>query len=283
MKDSCYHKACTVIPDEDRGRFFGKTVVVTGASSGIGKYVAIEFAKQDAEVVIAARNAEKLNEVKKIILKNNGDVIDVIADVSVKEDCKKIIDKAVEQYGKIDILINNAGISMRAKFEELDVSVIERLMAVNFFGTVYCTKYALPYIKEQKGSVVGVSSVAGFAPLPGRTGYSASKFAMDGFLKTLRMECKKDKVHVMIIHPGFTESNIRYTALNAEGKSQAESPRDEKKMMSAQKVAESLTDGVYARQRSIVLTRQGKILAWLYKRFPVVAEWFIEREVRGEG
>jgi len=130
----------------------------------------------------------------------------VSADVSVEEDCKRLIKEAVDKFGTVDILINNAGISMRALFEEVDLSVLKQVMDINFWGTVYCTKYALPYLLKQKGSVVGVSSIAGYKGLPGRTGYSASKFAMQGLLETLRIENIKKGLHVLIACPGFTAS-----------------------------------------------------------------------------
>ena len=155
--------------------------------------------------------------------------LSVVTDVSKEEDCRRMVEATVEKFGTIHILINNAGISMRALFEEVEISVLKRLMDVNFWGTVYCTRYALPYIVANKGSVVGVSSTAGYHGLPGRTGYSASKFAIHGFLETLRIEYMTQKLHVMIIMPGFTASDIRRHALVADGSEQGVSPREEKK------------------------------------------------------
>ena len=157
----------------------------------------------------------------------------------MEEDCRNLIEHAVARFGRIDILVNNAGISMRAMFKDLDLNVIRRLMDVNFWGTVYCTKYALPHILKTEGSVVGVISIAGFKGLPARTGYSASKFAIYGFLDTLRVEHLKDNLHVMIFAPGFTASNIRESALVADGSHQGETPRDENKMMTAQEWREA--------------------------------------------
>ncbi|PKP21789.1 MAG: short chain dehydrogenase [Bacteroidetes bacterium HGW-Bacteroidetes-21] len=250
----------------------GKVAIITGASSGIGLATAFELAGRGASVVMAARSIEKLNEYKDAVEKLGGGVLIVKTDVSVEEECRNLIQKTIETFGRIDILVNNAGISMRAAFEHLDLVVMKKLMDTNFWGTVYCTKYALPYLLESKGSVVGVSSIAGFAPLPGRTGYSASKSAMHGFLQTLRVETLKKGLHVMIIAPGFTASNIRKTALVADGTQQGDTPRAEEKMMTAEEVACHLADGMLDRKKTIILTRKGKLTAFMYKLFPTFTE-----------
>nr|MBC8146668.1 SDR family NAD(P)-dependent oxidoreductase [Bacteroidota bacterium] len=159
-----------------------KVVIITGASSGIGKALAEKYAMEGWNVVIAARRLERLLELEKQLV--NVDVLSVKTDVTLEADCKSLIEKAVERFGKIDVLINNAGISMRASFLDLDMNVMRQLMDVNYWGTVYCTKFALPYLLKSKGSVAGVISVGGYVGLPGRTAYSASKFAVRGFLDT---------------------------------------------------------------------------------------------------
>lgn len=253
----------------------GKVAIVTGASSGIGLATAREFASRGARVVLAARNTSKLESVVNELnqkypadLSGKANFIAVTTDVSKEEDCKRLVGKTLEHFGKIDILVNNAGISMRALFKDLDLSVIKNLMDVNFWGTVYCTKYALPHLLEVKGSVVGVISIAGFKGLPARTGYSSSKFAVYGFLDTLRVEHLHDGLHVMIFAPGFTTSNIRHTALTADGSQQGETPRDEAKMMSAEEVAARMAKGIIRRKSQIVLTPIGKLLVVLNKFFP---------------
>lgn len=251
-----------------------KVAVVTGASSGIGLAAVKEFAAAGARVVLAARSAEKLNEIVRELEmqypsgSGSSRFLAVPTDVCREEDCKNLIEKTVEAYGKIDILVNNAGISMRALFKDLDLSVIRQLMDVNFWGTVYCTKYALPYLLQTKGSVVGVISIAGFKGLPARTGYSASKFAVYGFLDTLRVEHLHDGLHVMIFAPGFTASNIRNVALTADGSRQGETPRDEDKMMSAEEVARRMLVGIRKEKAQIILTPIGKITVLLNKFFP---------------
>jgi NAD(P)-dependent dehydrogenase (short-subunit alcohol dehydrogenase family) len=241
-----------------------KVVIITGASSGIGKALAFEFARQGAKVVAASRSGVS----DPALFDISSDILDVRTDVTKETDCKILIQKAVEKFGHVDILINNAGISMRALFAEVDLDVIRQLMDTNFWGTVYCTKYALPYLLESKGSLVGVSSVAGYKGLPGRTGYSASKFAMQGFLEVVRIENLKKGLHVLIACPGFTTSNIRNVALSKDGTSQGETPLDEGKLMSAEEVACHIIGAIEKKKDRIVLTSMGKLTVLLNKFFP---------------
>jgi short-subunit dehydrogenase len=252
-----------------------KIVVITGASSGIGKALAMEYARRGANVVMSGRNQERLTKAAEEVRALGTKVLEVKSDVAVEEDCKMLIDKSLEAFGGIDILINNAGISMRAVFEDTDLKVLRELMDINFWGTVYCTKFALPSLLKNHGSVVGVSSIAGYKGLPGRTGYSASKFAMHGFLETLRIENMKKNLHVLIACPGFTASNIRNTALNEKGEVQGESPRDEEKMMSAEEVAIKIADAVKKKKDRLTLTSQGKLTVLLNKFFPK----FLDKQV----
>lgn len=235
--------------------FKGKTVIVTGASSGIGEALARRFSALGANVVAGARSLEKLETLVRE-LPSGG--IAVQCDVSKEEDCKRLIDRAVETFGRIDVLVNNAGISMRALFDDVDLDVLRRLMDTNFWGSVYCTKYALPYIQTSQGSIVGISSVAGFHGLPGRTGYSASKYAMHGLLETVRIENLKKGVHVLIVAPGFTASNVRFAALTADGSQQGASPREEGKMMTADEAAKRIIKAITRRKRTLLMDFDGK-------------------------
>ena len=176
--------------------------------------------------------------------------------------------EAIKRFGTIDVLINNAGISMRALFEEVDLDVIKKVMDINFYGVLYATKYCLPEIIKNKGSVVGISSIAGYRGLPGRTGYSASKFALNGFLEVLRTEFLKRDVHVLTACPGFTASNIRVSALTKDGSKQGESPRAETEMMSAEECARHIYRATVKRKNSLVLTTQGKFTIFLNKWLP---------------
>lgn len=244
-----------------------KVIIITGASSGIGKACAQVLARKGGKLVLVGQNTEKLNELCKTLEKHTA-VISVAADISIEENCKRVVESTVNKFGNIDVLINNAGISMRALFEDTDLSVIKKLMDVNFWGAVYCTKYALPYLIKSKGSLVGISSIAGKKGLPGRSGYSASKFALEGFLETLRIENLKKGLHVLIVAPGFTASNIRNRALTKDGSFQKESPRNENKMMSAEEVAEHIVRAIAKRKRDLILTLEGKLTVLLNKHFP---------------
>ena len=260
--------------------FRGKVIIITGASSGIGLASAKLFAGLGARLALGARSIDKLEALASELAP--AEVLCVRTDVSVEEDCKALVEAAVARFGKVDILVNNAGISMRAMFRDLDLKVLKSLMDTNFWGTVYCTKYALPYLLEAKGSVVGVISVAGYAGLPARTGYSSSKFAVRGFLDTLRLEHIYDDLHVMVFAPGYTSSNVRNAALTADGTPQGSTPRDENSMMTADAVAEKLAKGLIKRKRSMVLTPIGKLDVLLYKFFPGLMDrlqvWYISRE-----
>jgi len=250
----------------------GKVVIITGASSGIGEAMAYEYAAQGAKVVLGARNTKKLQELEQQIRLDGGDAVFCGVDVSKEQECKALIQTAVDNYGSIDVLICNAGLSMRAIFDDVDLSVLHRLMDVNFWGTVYCVKYALPYIQSSKGSIVGISSVAGIHGLPGRTGYSASKFAMTGFLETIRIENLKKSVHVMIACPGFTASNVRFSALTSDGSSQGETPREESKMMTPRRVAQIVARGIAKRKRLSLMDLDGWGTHFLKKFFPAFVD-----------
>ena len=243
-----------------------KIIAITGASSGIGKALADIALASGASVAVCARNISKLQVSFAKDLTEN--LLLVQADVAKEDDCKAFIDTITAKWGDIDILINNAGMSMRAMFDDVDVKVLKELMDVNFWGTVYATKFALPYIKQSKGTIVGVSSIAGYRGLPARTGYSSSKFAMQGFLESLRTELLHSGVNVMWASPGFTASNIRNVALGADGNTQKETPLAEDKLMSAEQCATIIYDAIDKRKRSVVMTPQGKATVFLNKLFP---------------
>ena len=195
--------------------FTNKIVAITGGTDGIGKALVELFLEKGAKVGTCGRTQSKLDLLAQNLAGKELSIFQ--ADVSKEEDCRNFINGVLEKYGKIDILINNAGISMRAMFKDVEISTLKQLMDINFWGTVYCTKFALSSITENKGSIVGVSSIAGFRGLPGRSGYSASKFALNGWLEALRTELLHSGVNVMWVCPGFTKSNIRNAALNHEG------------------------------------------------------------------
>lgn len=245
-----------------------RVVVITGASSGIGLALAKQYASMGDKVVLGARKGDELKRIAQEIISAGGEACYKATDVTVESDCKALIEYAVDNFASVDILICNAGISMRALFDNVDMGVLHRLMDVNFWGTAYCVKYALPYIQKSKGSIVGISSVAGLHGLPARTGYSASKFAMTGFLETIRIENIKKGVHVMVACPGFTASNIRFTALTGDGSQQGESPRKEEKMMTSEQAAKMIAHGVERRKRTLLMDFNGKATSFLKKISP---------------
>ncbi|WP_211236737.1 SDR family oxidoreductase [Sporocytophaga myxococcoides] len=260
----------------------GKVVIITGGSSGIGKACAEEFGNKGAKIVITGRNRVNLDETA-LLLKSKGiTVLAIQADSAKEEDNEMLVNETIKAFGRIDILINNAGISMRALFTDADLGVLKKVMDINFYGTVYATKYALPEIIKNKGSVVGVSSIAGSVGLPGRTGYSASKFAMNGFLEALRIELLCKNVHVLVACPGFTTSNIRNTSLSKDGSIIGESSMDEGKMMSAEEVALNIYKAVEQRKRDLVLTSQGKSTIFLKKFFPSLVDRVVFNHISKE-
>ena len=246
--------------------------MITGASSGIGEAMAREYAKMGAKVVMAARRGDELERIAQEIEAQGGKVAYVVCDVTKEEDCKHLVDVAIERFGRIDIMICNAGLSMRALFDDCDLSVLHRLMDVNFWGTVNCTKYALPYLQQSRGSLVGISSVAGIHGLPARTGYSASKYAMTGFLDTIRIENLKKGVHVMTACPGFTASNVRFAALTADGTQQGATLRNEAKMMTPERVAHLVARGIKRRKRLCLMEWEGRMTHLLKKFFPALVD-----------
>lgn len=259
-----------------------KVVIITGGSSGIGRALAFEFGRKGSKILITGRNEEELSITAQALREDNISVHAIRADVTLPEDNKRMAEEALRVFGRIDILINNAGISMRAVFEDVDPAVIRKVMDINFFGVVYATKYCLPEIIKNRGSVIGISSIAGFRGLPARTGYSASKFALNGFLEALRTELLNTGVHVLTACPGFTASNIRKRSLTQDGSSQGESPRQEEKMMSAEECAVHIYRATVKRRRTLVLTLQGKLVVFLNKWLPSFADRMVYNVMRKE-
>lgn len=261
--------------------FTNKVVVVTGGTDGIGKALVDALLAQGAKVATCGRNHDKLYKLQSEY--PSYPLHTVVADVSSENDCRHLIESTIKVFGGIDILINNAGISMRALFKDAELDVIRKLMEINFFGAVYCTKYAISSLIERKGTIVGISSIAGYRGLPGRSGYSASKFALQGWLEAIKTELAGDGVHVMWISPGFTSSNIRNTALNSHGQHQEENPMDEGKMMTAAECANHILKAVKNRKRSLVMTFTGKETVFMQKFFPSLADKLVRKFYFKEG
>ncbi|HET6993717.1 MAG TPA: SDR family oxidoreductase [Chitinophagaceae bacterium] len=255
--------------------FQDKVVIVTGGSEGIGKALVEKLLVAGAKVATCGRDNDKLYRLQSE--HPSYPLHTMVADVSNENDCRRFIDTTTKFFGGIDILINNAGISMRALFSDADIDIIRKVMEINFFGTVYCTKYALDSIIERKGTIVGVSSVAGYRGLPGRTGYNASKFAMQGFMEALRTELMDSGVNVMWVCPGFTASNIRNASLTSDGVSQGYSTLDEGSLMTAEECATITLKAIAKRKRTLVYTFEDKRTIWLNKLFPGLADKFVRK------
>lgn len=262
--------------------FKDKVVIITGATSGIGEACAEVFGRQGAKITITGRSSEKLDLTAAKLRAQHIEVLPILADAGSEADNKRMAEETLSHFGRIDMLINNAGISMRAIFEDLDLDVFRKVMDTNFWGTVYATKYCLPAILESKGSIIGISSINGYRGTPARTAYTASKYAMNGFFESLRTEVMHKGVHVLVVAPGFTSSNIRNNALTADGKSQGESPRDEAKMMSSEEVADEILKAIVKRRRDLVLTLQGKLAVFLNKWIPGIMDGMVYREMAKE-
>jgi len=261
--------------------FSGKVVVVTGGTDGIGKGLVDALLAAGAKVATCGRQHDKLYKLQSEY--PSYPLHTVVADVSNENDCRHFIESTIQTFGGIDVLINNAGISMRGLLKDTSIDVIKRVMDINFFGVVYCTKYALNSIIERKGTIVGVSSIAGYRGLPGRSGYSASKFALQGWLEAIRTELAGDGVHVMWVCPGFTTSNIRNAALDSQGRQQGESPMDEGKMMTAEEVAGHVLSAIEHKKRTLVLTFTGKQTVFMNKFFPAWADKLVRKFYFKEG
>jgi short-subunit dehydrogenase len=250
--------------------FRNKVVAITGGTEGIGRALVEALIRKGAKVATCGRNHDKLYRLQSEF--PSADLHTVVTDVSNENDCRRFVESTIKTFGGIDILINNAGISMRALLKETNVDVIRKVMDINFYGTVYCTKYALQSLIERKGTIVGVSSIAGYRGLPGRSGYSASKFAVQGWLEAIKTELMGDGVHVMWVCPGFTTSNIRNAALNKDGSSHGETPMDESKMMSAEECADHILNAIRRKKRTLVLTFTGKRTVFMQKFFPKLGD-----------
>jgi short-subunit dehydrogenase len=244
--------------------FRDKVVVITGASDGIGAQLARSLAEQGAALVLAARRTEALDRVANECRAKSAKVLTVRTDVGIEDDCKNLIEQGVAQFGSIDVLVNNAGVSGHAMFEEVtDFKWYEDMMRVNFFGSLWRTRYALPHLKKTRGLIVGVSRLAGKIGVPGRTAYSPSKFAMAGFFDALRIELRESGVDVTMIYPGVVATQIRYHGYGADGKPAGKSGLEEKDAMSVEECVDQMLAAMASRKRELVMTAKARIGLWL--------------------
>ena len=256
--------------------------IITGASTGIGEELAYQLAQQGAKLVLTARRLDELNRVAEKARSFGGKVITVSADVGKSEECKKIIDATITEFGRIDTLINNAGMTMWAKFADIkDISMLERIMQVNYMGAVYCTHHALPHLVASRGRLVGVASLTGLVGVPTRTGYAASKHAMRGFFDSLRIELTDESVSVTMIYPGFVATGIRENATGADGKPARIDPVNKDDVMSAEECADIIVRAIESRKREEIMTMKGKLGQWLKLIAPGVIDGMAKRAVEG--
>lgn len=260
--------------------FTDKVVIVTGASEGIGRALCLDLAKNGAKVVLAARNEERLNGLKREIEKNGGTALSVPTDVTQEGACKRLIETTIAEFGRIDILVNNAGRTMWTTFEDIkDLSIFEKIIQLNYLGCVYCTYHALPHIKKTKGLIVGVSSLAGLTGIPARTAYAASKHAMFGFFDSLRIELRDTGVDVTMIAPDFVLSEIHKRAVDGFGKPLGKSPLQESKIMTAEKCGSLIMDAMQNRKRILITSFRGKLGRWMKLITPGLVDKIAQRSI----
>lgn len=246
------------------GEFTGKVVVVTGASEGIGRAFCIALAPQRPRLVLAARNRERLESLAEECRRHGAEALVVPTDVTDEASCRALIDAAVAAHGAIDVLVNNAGGTMWTRLDQVrDLDLYERLMRLNYFGSLYPTFHALPHLKRSRGRIVAVSSMAGLIGVPERTGYSAAKHAVVGFFESLRIELADDGVSVTIVCPDFVVSEIHKRALGADGKPLGENPMAGAKIMTAEECARLMVDAIARRERLLVTSGRGRLARWL--------------------
>jgi len=255
--------------------FKNKVIAITGGSDGIGKALVENLLEMGAKVATCSRNQDKLYDLQ--VKHSWRPLHTIVADVSSLNDCKNFIKSTINTFGGIDILINNAGINIRGVLQDIEIEAVEKVMDINFYGTLYCTKLALNSILERKGAIVGVSSIAGYRGLPGRCGYSASKFAMTGFLEALRTELMDSGVEVMWVCPGFTKSNIRHIPLISKGKLVEVSTEHEQKMMSSEECATLILKSIEKRKRTLIFSLADKRTVLLNKFFPSLTDRLVKK------
>jgi short-subunit dehydrogenase len=251
----------------------GKSVVITGASDGIGAELARQLARDKTRLVLAARTRDTLERVAAECRALGAEAIEVVTDVGVENDCRRLIERAVASFGGIDVLVANAGISMHARFTEIeDFSTFERLFRINAMGTIWCVRHAYPHLKAARGLVVGVSSLAGRTGVPERTTYCTSKFAQTGFLDALRIEAADDGIDVMVAYPGVVATEIRRHGWNARGEPAGFSGLSEANAMTVETCARLIVEGMRARRREVVMSVQGRIGLWLKLIAPAMVD-----------
>jgi len=261
--------------------FTGKTVVITGASEGIGRALALELAASRPRLVLNGRNEERLLQAADECRGKGAEAAVFTADVSQQHNCKHLVDYTIERFGGLDVLVNNAGITMWSRFDAVrDFTAFERLLAVNYLGSVYLTAAALPYLKQSQGLIVAVASIAGLTGVPERTGYAASKHAMVGFFESLRIELRGSGVDVTVVAPDFVVSEIHRRAIGPDGRPLGQTPMQEPHLMSAEECAQLIAPAMERRQRLLVTSLRGKLGRWARLIAPALVDRIAARAIR---
>ncbi len=259
------------------------TVVLTGASEGIGRALALELAARRLSLVLAARNRERLEELARECEAAGSQCLVIQTDITDAQQCRALIDGAIARFGRLDVLINNAGSTMWSRFDELaDLGVIEQVMRVNYFGAVYLTAAALPWLKQSRGRLVAVTSLAGLTGVPERTGYAASKHAMTGFFDSLRIELTDSGVSVTLIAPDFVRSEIHKRAIGPDGRPLGASPMQASRIMSAEDCARMSVRAIERRQRMLITSGRGRLGRWLKLLAPSVIDRMAAAAIRNK-
>ena len=263
--------------------FFHKVIIITGASEGIGRSLALALSPQNPRLVLAARTESRLQEIASECEQRGAITCVVPTDVTDSQACQKLIQQAVEKFGGLDVLVNNAGMSMWAKFEDVsDLSVFDQLMKINYLGAVYCTRFALPYLKQSKGRVVALASVAGLTGVPTRTGYSASKHAMIGFFESLRIELAAMGVTVTIVAPDYVQSEIHRRSFGTHGQPVGEDPVNHKTFLTAEACAAMIVKAMEKRQRLLMTSWRGYLGRLVRPMVPRVIDEIAKKAVEDE-
>ncbi len=259
----------------------GKSVLITGASEGIGRALALELAPLGARLALNARSAQRLQATAHDCVALGAEAVALPGDVSQRQDCQGLIAATIERFGRLDVLVNNAGITMWSRFDAVvDFSVFERLMAVNYLGPMWLTAAALPHLKQSRGLIVAIASIAGLTGVPERTGYAASKHAMVGFFESLRIELRGSGVAVSIIAPDFVVSQIHRRAVGPDGKPLGTTPMQESRIMSADECARLTVRAMQRRQRLAILSARGRVGRWARLIAPGMVDRIAQRAIR---
>ncbi len=260
----------------------GKVIAVTGAASGIGLAICWLFGSQGARVAIIDMNGDEAERQAKLMRESRIEATAFTCNVSREEECSSTIQAIIDLYKGIDILVNNAGLTQRSAFVDTQSAVYRKIMDVNFFGALYCTQAAIKSLIERRGVIVVTSSHAGYAPLFGRTAYSASKHALHGLFESLRTEVKSQGVHVMMLCPGFTRTNLQDRALDGDGSVNTRPRSQVGSEDTPESVARAVLRGVIKRKRMLVLTPTGKMTYWISRLAPGVYENIMAEKLKHE-